>query len=655
MAHTQDTRLCRIDSPLGANQLLVARLSATESVSRLFQIELDLLSPGRDHGPDDLLGQSVSISLELNNGRKRFFHGFVSRWTQGDVEGELFSYRMEVVPWLWFLSRNVDCRIFQDKTVPQILETIFKDHGFQGFFELKTPTLTEPKEYCVQYRESDLHFVSRLMEEEGLFYFFKHSQDKHVLVVTDGTEDQPNVSAPTSVSMRPGDPQGREVERWFAERELHSGVFANAEFNPDDRSLIASMKLTTRQIANNQNLEVFDYPSEQMTIGASDERAAMRMQAEESTAARHSGIGRMPGFSAGHLFTLTDHFNARLNDEYMLTSVHHGVTQELARGGSSSYFNSFSAVRSATSFRPPLVTPKPIVQGPQTAIVVGKQDPGKIDPEPADDDIDVDELGRVLVKFHWDRSGPARATRESKSEHQTSCRVRVSQFWAGKNWGAAFWPRIGQEVIVEFIEGDPDHPIITGRVYNGKFKPPYALPANKTQSGVKSRSTPDGAPSNFNEIRFEDKKGHEEFFMQAERSMNIKVKGSESHSVGGSQSLTVNKNQTVTVKEGDRKVVVEKGNDSHTIKVGDRNVDILTGNDVLFVQTGNIESSAPAGTHKMDAMNVEMIGTAGIKISCGASMIELTPGSMKLECGGSKIELNPGITTITAPLVKINC
>ena len=258
-------------------------------------------------------------------------------------------------------------------------------------------------------------------------------------------------------------------------------------------------------------------------------------------------------------------------------------------------------------------------RGVQSAIVVGKQG----------EEIWTDKFGRVMVKFPWDRAGQG---------DENCAWVRVSHPWAGNRWGFVFLPRIGQEVIVDFVEGDPDQPIITGRVYNKDQMPPYDLPDNRTQSGIKSRSSKSGGPANFNEIRFEDKKGKEEVYIHAEKTMKIIVEGSETHAVGGKQSLTVKKDQTTTVSEGDRKVTVETGDDAHAVNTGDRSVDVLAGNDVLFVQAGNIESSAPAGTHNIQALNIEANGTAGVKITCGASSIELTPASI----------------VVKAPMVKIN-
>lgn len=657
MLHTQDTRFCRVQGPLGPNDLLVGRLSASEAVSRLFQIELDLLSPRGDIKSTDLLGKPLQIELELNTGQKRFFHGFVSRYAQGDTEGDMFAYRIEVVPWMWFLSRNVDCRIFQDQTVPQILDTIFTDHGFKGMFEITAPGLTTPREYCVQYRESDLNFATRLMEEEGLFYFFLHEDGKHTLIVSDGSKKLPEVS-PRRVSMRTGDPNGRDVENWSSEREIHTGGFGTADYNVEERKVITSLEQTAAAIANNSRFELFDFPSEQFTIGDSDRRAKLRMQTEEATTSRHSGSGRFPSFAPGHVFELTDHFHDDRNGEYMLTTVHHAVAQEFGRGASNTYFNSFSAARSARPFRPPLLTPKPIVQGPQTAIVVGKDDRGKIDPAQADDDIDVDELGRVLVKFHWDRSGP-NAKRDSQKKHESSCRARVSQEWAGRNWGAVFWPRIGQEVIVEFLEGDPDHPIVTGRVYNGKFKPPYDLPANKTQSGIKTRSTPNGTPDNFNEVRFEDKKGKEEISIHAERNLSTTVEADESRSVGGNRSSTITKddalkvmkNQTVTVTEAyslHAKSIVAASTADHVHVLGKAYVTVACATNGMQVYPAyvSVGTNSMANHATWDAQGIAIHGVPKVTIDAGGSQIEVSASGIKIT--------SPATVEVKGAMIKLN-
>jgi type VI secretion system secreted protein VgrG len=375
------------------------------------------------------------------------------------------------------------------------------------------------------------------------------------------------------------------------------------------------------------------------------------MQTEESTTARHSASGRLPAFAPGHLFELADHFNSDRNGEYMLTTVHHSVAQEFGRGGSNTYFNSFSAARTVRPFRPPLVTPKPIVQGPQTALVVGKDDRGKIDPAQSDDDIDVDELGRVLVKFHWDRSGP-NAKRDSQKKHESSCRVRVSQEWAGRNWGAVFWPRIGQEVIVEFLEGDPDHPIITGRVYNGKFKPPYDLPANKTQSGIKTRSTPNGTPDNFNEIRFEDKKGKEEIAIHAERSFSTSVEADESHSVGGQRSTTIQKDDTSSVK-GKQRSEVDKNSE----------LAIAHGNRLVTVSTGNYYADVPTKEFHVHAKEFWAITDTKAHLKAAAAEVMVQPSEIKLLLGGSTIVVtssgiqitSSGPVEVKGATIKLNC
>jgi type VI secretion system secreted protein VgrG len=307
-----------------------------------------------------------------------------------------------------------------------------------------------------------------------------------------------------------------------------------------------------------------------------------------------------------------------VNGKYLLTSVQHQavqtpwyVAEEAASMGTEPYQNSFSCIPDTVPYRPPRITPKPVVQGPQTAEVVG----------PSGEEIHVDEFGRIKAQFHWDRLG--------KKDETSSCWMRVATFWAGKQWGAVHIPRIGQEVVVEFLEGDPDQPIVTGSVYNSEAMPPYSLPDNGTQSGIKSRSSKQGAPSNFNEIRFEDKKGSEELHVQAEKNLSTLVKANETRSVGGSRSTTIQKDDTLTIKEGNELVTINKGN---------REVKIEMGNDTLTVSKGNITVDSSLGTHKMTAMNVEINGTAGVKIVCGAS----------------SIELNPAMIKIAAPMVKIN-
>ncbi len=644
MPLTQENRLIAIDTPLGADVLLLNRLSGSEEISSLFKYDLELFAEPAKAGKVDakkLLGQGVTISLKLQDGSHRYFHGIVSRFSEHGRDERFVTYRAEVVPWLWFLSLGTDCRIFQDKSVPEIVRDYFEELGFSDFRVALSPSRYTKLDYCVQYRETHLAFISRLMEKEGIFYYFEHENGKHTMVIADANGDcKP---CPNQAKVRYG-PEGGAGERedlivdWTTEEELRPGKFTMRDFHFEmpSKSLEVTEE-TTAKVADNTKYEVFDFPGryaqrfnlpeKRLDKVEEEGRKLVRvhMQEEEVTHIRVSGRSNCRDFASGHCFDLTHHPDGGANASYVLTAVQHSAAQspDYYTGGGAdagSYQNSFQCIPQRVAVRPARVTAKPVMQGVQTAEVVGK----------AGEEIWTDKYGRVKVQFPWDRRG--------KRDDSSSCWIRVSQAWAGKGWGMVTIPRIGQEVIVEFVEGDPDQPIITGRVYNADEMPPYELPANQTQSGMKSRSSKSAGPANFNEIRFEDKKGSEEVYIHAEKTMTIVVEASEGHSVGDSRSLTVQKDQTTKVVEGNRTVTLEQGNDSHTVNLGNRNVDILAGRDVLFVQSGNIENSAPAGTHSMQALSIQANGTTGIKLVCGASSIELTPASI----------------IIQAPLVKIN-
>ncbi|MEQ8768309.1 MAG: type VI secretion system tip protein TssI/VgrG [Planctomycetota bacterium] len=528
MPYTQDNRICSLTTNLGPDALLLKSLSGHEGISELFRFDLDLLAESDSIDFAELIGQPVSIQLDLADGESRYFSGIVSRFAQGAADRRFVSYRAEVVPRLWLLSRKTDCRIFQEMTTQAILEQIFSEFGITDFeFRLSSPP--GPRQYCVQYRETSLAFISRLLEEDGCYYFFVHSEDGHTLVVSDDSslaEECPGQAEAAYQDGTSGLAQADQVESWQVEQVLHTGGSALCDYNfetPSTSLLVGAP--TATNVGGNEGLEHYDYhPGEYPDVETGETIARVRMEEQEAAAVIIRGTSSCRSFSTGFKFTLVNHYRPDTTDKpYLLTSIHHRLRQpaDVQSGGEqigATYENSFTCIPADKPFRPARLTPKPVVLGPQTALVVG----------PDGEEIHVDQYGRVKVRFYWDRLGAYDDT--------ASCWVRVSRFWAGKNWGAVFHPRIGQEVIVDFLEGDPDKPLVTGSVYNAEQMPPYALPDNKTQSGIKSRSTPEGGPSNFNEIRFEDKKGQEEFFQHAEKTMTIVVKGSESESVGGSKS-----------------------------------------------------------------------------------------------------------------------
>ncbi len=563
MAYSQSTRLCSFDSALGPDALLLRQMSATEGVSSLFQIDLQCASEDADHDPQAIVGKPGHVTLETADGQKRFFHGIVARFQQGGRDARICHYTVTLRPWTWLLSRRINCRIFQDKTVPEIVSKVFEDAGFNDF-EKKLQGSFPPRTFCVQYRESDFDFVSRLLEEEGIFFYFRHEEQRHVLVLTNHMADLPDCPGQATADYLPveGGQTGRDtIQTWERTQQLQSGKYTLRDFNFEDpANSLETTAATTQSIGGNSKLEIYDFHIGDYGATNNGQRLArLRMEAEESAGTAIRGASSCRGFVPGHRFQLGQHFRSAMNDkQYMLTSVRHQLIQpsplETTDGSTTTtYVNDFTCVPADTTFRPVCTTHKPIIQGPQTAMVVG----------PKGEEIYVDKYGRVKVQFHWDRLG--------KRDEASSCWIRVSRAWASKMWGQVAHPRIGDEVIVEFFDGDPDQPIITGCVYNAQTMPPYELPANKTQAGIVTRSSPDGTAQNFNEIRFEDKKGSEELLIHAEKDQTTSVENDQTVTVGHDQSVTIDHDQKVDIAN-EQSILVKKNrmlsvdeNDTQTV------------------------------------------------------------------------------------------
>ncbi|HME68913.1 MAG TPA: type VI secretion system tip protein TssI/VgrG [Myxococcota bacterium] len=558
MAYTQDTRVCTITSPLGSDTLLLRHLAGQESISRLFRFDLDLVSEQDAIDFKAIIGKNLSVKLALEDGKFRHFHGVVSRFAQGTRDRRLVSYRAEIVPWLWFLTRRSDCRIFQDKAVPDIIKKVFSDLGFSDF-AMRLSGSHKPRVYCVQYRETDFNFVSRLMEEEGIGYFFEHEESKHTLVLFDSASGNPECPGQADAEYATTEGASRragEVEEWYVERELHPGKYAITDYNFESpKSSLLANTTSAEQIGGNDKYEVYDFPTVHKTLDEGEERVRLRMEAEETSAIRIHGRSTCPGFTSGHRFTLKHHYRTDYNAAYLLTSVEHSANQGVGdQESGSTYSNSFTCIPRSIPFRPARVTPRPVIQGVQTAVVTG----------PAGEELYLDKYGRIKVQFHWDREG--------QHNEKTSCWVRVSQPIAGKGWGAHCHPRIGQEVVVEFLEGDPDRPIVTGCVYNAEQMPPYDLPANSTRTGIKSRSSKGGG--GFNEIRLEDKKGAEEVFIHAQKDENIVIGNNKTEQVGKDETITIQNDRTETVV-GNETLSVAK-NRTRTVSMGETITVLLT-------------------------------------------------------------------------------
>jgi type VI secretion system secreted protein VgrG len=621
--YTQENRLLALSSPLGEDVLLLRALSGREGVSQLFTFELDLLSETASIAFDKLVGQPVTICITLTEGEPRYINGLVSRFALTGGDERFTHYRAEVVPWLWLLTRTADCRIFQNMNIPDIVVKIFQDLGFSDFKNMLTGNF-EAREYCVQYRETDFNFVSRLMEEEGIFYFFEHTRDTHTLVLANSpTVHQPCPGQPVArFDYNPGALLDEDIITvWRVAQELRPGRYALTDYNFETPNTSLSVNASsTVHVMGNDRLEVYDYPGEYAKKAQGERLVKLRMEEEETPHLVASGDSVCRGFMPGYRFTLRGHDRQDMNKAYVLTQVQHtasvgdSYSGHRTEGGEH-YTNQFTCIPADVPYRPARLTPKPVVQGPQTAMVVGK----------VGEEIWTDKYGRVKVQFHWDREG--------KGDENSSCWIRVSQQWAGKRWGAMFLPRIGQEVIVDFLEGDPDQPIIVGRVYNAESMPPYALPEAQTTSTLKSLSSKGGG--GYNEIRFEDKKGEEQIFIHAERNQDIRVKNDVLETVDRDTHLIVGRDRLELVK-GDQHRHVQ-GDDNGKV---DGTVSLQAGMDMQEKVGMKYALDAGMEVHLKAGMNIVIEAGLSITLKAGAGFIVVGPAGVTVS--GVPILLNSG-------------
>jgi type VI secretion system secreted protein VgrG len=591
MAVTQKDREIEIVTPLGADVLLVRDMTMTEELGRLFVIDLELLST-ENIKFEDLLGQNVTIRLNLAGEKKRYFNGYVSSISQALDEGHYARYFATVHPWLWFLTRTSDCRIFQNKTVPEIIQEVFKDFEY-GKFEDNTRATYRKWDYCVQYRETDFNFVSRLMEQEGMYYYHKHEDGKHTLLLVDDPHIHESIPDYEEITYYPPDKTALRDEEcingWHLKKQLQPCAYALNEYDfiKPGADLKADSKVSKEHTEAEH--EIYDYPGAYVEGGDGRNYARTRIQELHAKYEQAQGQSIARGLITGGLFTLAGYPRDDQNREYLVVFVNHSIrcdSFEAGDGGGTTYTNSFSAIESKTPFRAARITPKPIVQGPQTAVVVG----------PSGEEIYTDEHGRVKLQFFWDRYG--------KKNENSSCWVRVSQLWAGKTWGGIHIPRMGQEVIVEFLEGDPDRPIVTGRVYNGDQTPPYALPANKTQSGIKSRSSLGGSGANFNEIRFEDKKGSEQVYIHAEKNQDNIVENDETTEVGHDRTEHVGHDEKITI-DNNR---TEKVGVNEEITIGSNRTEKVGVNESITIGSNRTKSVGASETCTVALQRTHMVG-----------------------------------------------
>lgn len=667
--YTQDNRLLRITTPFDDNYLLINSITGTEAISQLYSYKIELLHEEKegftipevvDH--KKILGQAVSVEATQLDGRGRMFHGIVNSFSQGS-RGILFTqYWITVVPVVWILTQQSQSRIFQQKTVPAILKLVFA--GFENAIAWELDYDYKPRNYCVQYRESDFDFAARLMAEEGINYYFEHAEDKPKMIVSDKPRFTRDCPGKTDVTYMYEVTDGKwesHIRDWDTDYKLQSGMVSLRDHHiqqPGKKLAVTSP--TKFKVGGNGEWELYDYPGGYARkfdgVGPGGDKtkenldhiipdgnrtAQTAMEVLDAQFMTGSGTSDVTSLTPGHKFKMVSNPIAELNGEYVITSIAHTayqtpayVPEEKAR---EAYVNDFKALahgrEGSVPFRPEQVTEKPIVYGAQTATVVGS--PGE--------EIYTDEFGRIKVQFHWDRQG--------QNDGADSCWLPVAQSWAGNGWGSMFIPRVGMEVIVHFLEGNADCPIVTGCVYHPMNMPPYELPKEKTKSTIKTYSTPKGG--GFNEFRFEDKKGDEQIFIHGQKSLDVRIKSDRRELIGNDRHLIVKRDKREWIERDVHSIVDRHVYESIGVKgAGDYHrevkgkVALKTGGGVSHDIGGSLGEKV-GGSHSEEA-GQDIYIKAGMKVVIEAG-VQLT-----LKGPGGFIDINPAGVVIQGTMVLIN-
>ena len=661
---TQDNRFLKLTTPLGVDVLLIESFTISERVSDTFELEIDALAVNDQAvKPKDLLGQVATIAVALNpeDGSERYFSGIIREIHATGRDERFQSFRLSVVPSMWLLNLSQNFRVFEKKKVPDILQEVLAKYAIQ--FTSRLEGTYTAWDICTQYRESDFHFVSRLMEHEGIFYFFEFSNGTHTLVLG----DSPNAfkKCPDQAKFNYAPELGPSDADWFgawdAGQQLRTGSYRLWDWHLENAARFASQVNTADAVGNNTNYKFSDFAgqftqqfnaidSSSNVPAESDKLTKIRMEELETENPVHKGTGAVRALSSGHRFTLDGGSNS---GDYVVTSVQHTGMQNppyiFGEFETPLTYNSHvQCIPFGKKFRPARRHKKPVVQGPQTALVTHPPD----------------KFARVRVKFHW---GDPDGDRQSAW-------VRVVQKWAGTQYGSIFIPRVGHEVVIEFVDGDPDQALLTGCVYNAGHMPPYTLPDNYTQSGIKTRSMPagggaDGGSDEFNELRFEDKQGSEDIYFHAQKDFHRVVENDDDLKVGHNQTIQIQNDRTeevtegnekVTIKKGNRDVIVDMGNDTHRIKQGNREVTIDMGNDTLNIKMGNQTTKINLGKSETEAMqSIELkVGQSSVKldqmgvtikgmmIKCEAQIMMESKALLYKADGTAMVQIKGGITMI---------
>ncbi|MEY4514146.1 MAG: hypothetical protein RLZZ450_6268 [Pseudomonadota bacterium] len=592
-------RTIRVDSSLGPDVFQLRSLVGKEELGRPFELTLELHTADPSLKLTDLLGQTMSVTMPLDDGSERHFHGYIVEFTETGPRGFVQTYRAQLKPWFALMGFNSNCRIFQNKSVIEIADELFADNGFADVKKALMVRSYRKLEYSVQYRESDFAFLSRLFEQEGVYYFFEHDKDKHTLVLADAPESHDERDLGDQTYMSSSGAQtfiAPHIDSWCALQRMLPGSYVTDDYDFRRPRAFLGAKLAAPKPHARAEPEIYDFPGEYETSEEGETLAQVRLHQIHAKFERLAASGNVRTLAPGWVFALKEHPREGQNREYLIVEVNYSIQvaeYESGEGGAGPEFNaSLEVMPRGTPFHSQFEAPRPFIPGHQTATVVGK----------AGEEIWTDEHGRVKVQFQWDRRG--------ESNENSSCWVRVAQVWAGNSWGAIHVPRIGQEVLVSFLNGDPDRPLITGRVYNGAAMPPFALPAKAMVSGVKSDSTPGGG--GYNEISMDDTKGTEKIVVHGQFDMESTIEHDK--------TLTVHNNRTSTIDVDDTETV---GN-NQTITIG-------------------VDQSVTIGGTSTDTIALSKtltIGTA-YQVTVGADMNEAVAG-LKAEVVGTSKSLVVG-------------
>lgn len=635
-------------SPDPGFTLNLDRLEGTERLGRPFTYRLFLSSTKAKPNLTSVLGSSVTVTLTNPDKSKRYFNGIVGRIAYAGMRAGGRTYVMELRPWIWLLSHRKDCRIFQNQTVYDIITTVCKDAGFTDIEDNRkgSPKAgSQSLEYCVQYDETSLDFITRLMEEYGIYYYYKHADGKHTIVFADDPSSHDSIGDALPFALR--QTGSRAVQdhlwQWSSELSVQSGKVTYSDYNFET----STVPLTTSTGAGPApykygDFELFDFPGRYLTVSDGTPLTDVRLQGLAWQELVKFGTTNSRKLATGSKFSMSGFFDAAENGSYVVIEATYALNLSEAKSATAGetrhvFTVRFQALTDTTTFRLPRVTPRPRIHGAQTARVVTTPTGA------ATDEIVTDEYGRILVLFPWARpDSPATQTETQQNAQKASCWIRVAQLWAGVSWGAMFIPRVGMEVVVTFLEGDPDRPLVVGCVYNDKQTVPYALPGEKTKSTIKSNSSEGGG--GFNELRFEDKKNSEEVYFHAQKDYNKEVLNNE--------TVTITQNTTTTVQKGNRSVTVSEGNNSLTVSQGNNSTTVSQGNESLTVSQGTSTTTVygdttlevQSGNHKTTVDQ----GNSELTVSLGSHKIEATVGSSTYKTGGDITIDSGGSITIKA-------